>query len=469
MTAPRTVHAAIYVRISQDRTGDRLGVDRQTEACVAIAAARGWSHVVYTDNDTSASTGKRRPAYEQMLEDIRSGLLQAVIVWDLDRLTRRPIEIEQFIQMADRHGVLLASASGDVDLATDNGRLFARIKGAVARAEVERKSARQKAAFEQTVQTGKPHGGPRPFGFEPGGIDHRPVEAELVRTVFERFLSGDSIAGLSRWLEAQGVPTTFGKRWSPATVRVMLRNPRYAGLRGVQRVTDGSGRRELRHDIVGRAMWEPVVSEAQWRSAVARLDDPSRRTTPGTARKHLLTGLALCHQCGRPVVARSRDRVVTLVCVDSHISRSMAPIDEMVAAWVVERLSRADVAGSVRPADPDVDVSAVVREAREARARLDSLAADYGTGLLSRAEYLAARGGALAAAEQAENTLSRVGRVDPVAQVLASRMDPAEAWESMLLGQRRALVKELCTVTLLRGQPGRRPFDPSTVRINWLR
>ncbi len=141
---------AIYVRISSDPTGQGLGVARQRTACTSKAQALGWDVVeVYEDNDVSATSGRSRPAYQRMLSDLEAGRVDAVVVWDLDRLHRQPIELEHFLALADRHGIALASVGGDVDLATDNGRLFARIKGAVARSEIERKSARQRAANDQ--------------------------------------------------------------------------------------------------------------------------------------------------------------------------------------------------------------------------------------------------------------------------------------------------------------------------------
>src|SRR4051812_386706 len=94
--------AGIYVRISSDPTGRALGVARQEKACRERAEALGWQVAqFYPDTDVSASTGKRRPAYELMLAALEAGTVNAVIVWDLDRLTRRPIEIEHFIDLAD--------------------------------------------------------------------------------------------------------------------------------------------------------------------------------------------------------------------------------------------------------------------------------------------------------------------------------------------------------------------------------
>jgi site-specific DNA recombinase len=134
--------AFIYVRISDD-DGTALGVKRQEDDCRRDAARRQWNVLrVFVDNDVSASTGKPRPAYRRMLAALAEGQAQAVIVWDLDRLYRQPIELEEFIALADRHGILLASIGGDVDLSTPQGRLVARMKGAVARHEVEQLSRR---------------------------------------------------------------------------------------------------------------------------------------------------------------------------------------------------------------------------------------------------------------------------------------------------------------------------------------
>ena len=127
--------AGIYARISKD-DGSALGVGRQIEDCTAEAERRGWTIVDrYVDNNVSASKTKPRPEYERMLDDVRAGVIDAVIVWDVDRLTRKPAELETFIDLADRHGLSLASVGGEIDLATPQGRLTARIKGSVARHE----------------------------------------------------------------------------------------------------------------------------------------------------------------------------------------------------------------------------------------------------------------------------------------------------------------------------------------------
>src|SRR4051794_28818806 len=101
MTSPRS--AAIYARISSDTEGKAAGVLRQVADCRKLAGSLGWPvGGEYVDNDVSAYSGKRRPDYERMLADLADGTVDAVLVYHLDRLTRRPIELEQFLATVDR-------------------------------------------------------------------------------------------------------------------------------------------------------------------------------------------------------------------------------------------------------------------------------------------------------------------------------------------------------------------------------
>src|SRR5829696_5363771 len=214
------MRAGVYLRQSKDRYGTGLAVARQREDCLRLCSDRGWEPVEYSDNDVSANDGRRRPAYERMLADIECGHIAAVVVWDLDRLHRRPVELEHFIELADRHGLALATVSGDTDLGTDSGRLFARVKGAVARSEGERKSARQKRAQLQAAERGLPAGGPRAFGYERDGLTVRESEAKALRNAYASLLAGRSMVGIARDLDAAGFVTArLGKRFNHSAAR----------------------------------------------------------------------------------------------------------------------------------------------------------------------------------------------------------------------------------------------------------
>ncbi len=155
--------AALYVRISQDRAGDELGVKRQREDCEKLAKARGWEvGEVYTDDDRSAFSGKPRPAYEAMMTAIETGTVNAVVAWHPDRLHRSPVELERFIDVINAAGVEVATVqAGEFDLGSAAGRMVARVVGAVARHESEQKSERIRRQREQMALDGRPHGGRR--------------------------------------------------------------------------------------------------------------------------------------------------------------------------------------------------------------------------------------------------------------------------------------------------------------------
>jgi site-specific DNA recombinase len=104
-----TTLAAIYSRISHDPEGRQAGVEWQEQDCRQMAAERGWTVLepVYRENDTSASTRsrKRRPVFEQLLQDVEHGAVQVLLAYSTSRLTRRPLEYERLIELTSRTGL----------------------------------------------------------------------------------------------------------------------------------------------------------------------------------------------------------------------------------------------------------------------------------------------------------------------------------------------------------------------------
>ena len=122
--------AAMYLRVSLDATGEHLAVDRQRADCLRIIRERGWTLTQeYVDNSVSASKRTvRRPSYDRMVQDYDAGLFDALVCWDLDRLTRQPRQLEDWIERAEERGLVITTANGEADLSTDGVRMDARIK-----------------------------------------------------------------------------------------------------------------------------------------------------------------------------------------------------------------------------------------------------------------------------------------------------------------------------------------------------
>lgn len=464
----RPTRAAVYCRISRDAAGTGDGVDRQRDACLKLAADRGWlvspDHVI-VENDTSATKGKR-PGYARLLALAESGTVDVIIGWAMDRITRKVTELEALIELSERTGVKIATVSGDLDLTTDAGRLVGRILASVARGEVERKGARQKAANLQRAERGDPPVA-RCYGYNRDGSVH-PVEADHVRQVFARFAAGASLSGLVRWLNEHGQRPARGDldEFGISGLRYMLRNRRYVG----ERWSAG--------EYVGPGTWSALVEPDLFAAVQTMLSDPTRKTHTGTARKWLGAGLYRCGVCDDGTTTHTyqktwRSRVDGSVrrqrmyrCEKIHLVRKADPIDEFVHGVILARLRRPDIADLV--AD-DRDASAVRTLRDEAiglRTRMDAVADDYAAGTLTARQVKIATDRMTARLTEVEAQLSELGNRTALGQIAAAA-DPGAAWLALDVIQRAVVVDTLAEVTILKGKPGRAPFDPDTVRIEW--
>lgn len=293
-----TRRAAVYCRLSQDRTGAGVVVDRQERECRQLAESLGWTVAkVYVDNDVSAYRKKPRPGYGAMMAAVESEQVDAVLAWHADRLHRSPRELEAYIDICEPRGVVTRTVrAGELDLATASGRMIARQLGAVARYESEQTAGRVRAGKADAASRGAWSGGQRVYGYEmvpaaeriSGGSALRviPTEAGVVRDASRRVLAGESLRSVARSLNLAGHSTTNGRPWTGSTLRKVLLRPTSAGLRA-------SG-----GEILCPGQWDALIPEDEWRGVVALLRDPARRTTDRHVRTYLGSGLYLCGVCG---------------------------------------------------------------------------------------------------------------------------------------------------------------------------
>lgn len=447
----------IYARQSLDRSGEGAAVDRQIAACRELAERRGWEVAeVLTDNDVSASTGKVRPAYRRLLDVMRSRSADVVVVWHVDRLTRRLVDLEEVIGICEATGVRLATVTGDLDLSTDTGRMLARILASVARGEVERKGVRQRAANRQRAERGAGRWTRRPYGYDraDGRVLVVEGEAAAIKAAAAAVLAGQSLGALAAQWNAAGSRTSTGARWSTTSVRRVLLNPRIAG-RSVYRGQD-----------LGAGEWAPILDADTFGEVEQRLRDPRRRTAFNTSAKHLLSGIAECGVCGGPMygtpVHSGERRWMGYRCHARHITRRMDLVDEVVVAAVIERLSRPDALALLTPSE---DVDALRIAAMDLRGRRDALAAMLADGLLSPGAVRQQAGRLSTELAQVEARIAAAVGEHPAA-ALAGERDVAAAWERLPLEARRAVVRVLLRPVVLPAGRGAR-FNPEQIRIEW--
>lgn len=446
--------AAIYTRLSRNRDGEQsASTQRQEKACRKLAGERGWEVVeVHVDDDVSAYKPRSRPGYSALLASIEAGAVDAVVTWAADRLHRRPVELESFVELIERTGVEVATVqSGPVDLSSAAGRMNARIAVVIAVGESEHRSARTRSAHEQIAAEGRWKGGRRPYGYVPqsdGSMVVDEDEAEVIREAAARVLAGERVGSIVNELNRRGVPTVTGAPWRTATLRRIVSSRTVAGRR-VRRGSD-----------VGEAKWPPILSVEEVAEVTAVLDRGAKRGR--VARVSLLAGNRLrCAECGESMrtARRSTGRRVYR-CLACFQQVAADPLDESIGEAVVRRLDRADIPRPPKKAKKSEDPDRIAAD-------LVALAEDWGSGRMSRAEYLAAReplearvANARAERDRAAGSLALVG--------LVGKGRASAAWATADLDRRQSIVDAMVAWVEVERSTRRGPgLDWDRVHIEW--
>lgn len=459
------MRAACYLRISQDRAGEGLGIDRQRQDCEQLIERRGWTlQKTYIDNDISATSGKRRPEWEAMMAAVDAGHVDVVVGWTIDRTLRSGRDRLRILELGRKHGIIISIVRGsDMDLSTPAGRLAADILGAVAQNEVEVKSDRQIRAQQQAAEQGRRSGGRRPFGYDKTGMIVNPDEAAAIADGYRWVQQGLNLSEVARRWNDRGLTTGQGDRktgrpspFKHDSVRRVLKNPRNAGYR------------QYRGEIMAApAVWPAVIDEGTWADVVDILSRPERRTAT-TGAKQLLTGVAECGVCTQLVHgggASHRKRIYRCRS-NRHVNRMAAPVDEYVLHALLALLGRDDAYDYLVDREkPDLD--ALRTEANRLRKRLDEIAHEFAADPdVSPAQARVMSRGVNTRLAEIEAKMVDHSRADLLAPFLGlSDKERAAKLEDAGVPVRRTLVAALMRVVVYPAGRGTRTFRPETVEI----
>lgn len=484
---PRRLRAVIYTRVSLDESGEGRSNDRQRGECLRLIDFKRWSLVEVDgaesvdDISISAYGEKERPGWERILRMIEAGEVDVVVAWHLDRLTRNMADLERLILLCEKHDVLVATATGDIDLTTDTGRMVARILAAVARQEVERKAARQRLAHVQRREEGKPWSSVKILGYDrEGRIIEK--EAEAIRQAMQDVINDRaSLSELGRrWAEAGFVssahlrvdrdaePDEQGKKpvvikdmkkaWSPRGVKMLLTNPRIAGYITSSLSKDGKTAPRV---IVGKGDWEPIVDETTFTLANAKLTDPGRFSggqRAGRKPLNLLSGIMVCSKCGDTVRAgTSKVRMgeakgrPAYVCNQWHVVAPREECDQLVLSAVAAVFATVAPGAATGGAEiPRADMEAIQEELGALRARQAVLTRSFSRGITPEADYEAAMTDIRQQMDALEQKAQR-GSGDVDWQHI--RAQAVRHFLQQPMSEQRAVLERVCEITL---HPGSR-------------
>lgn len=288
------LRCAIYTRKSSEEGLEQSfnSLHAQRDACEAFIASQiheGWRLLPQAYDDGGLSGGSmERPALKRLLDDVRSGLIDIVVVYKVDRLTRSLADFAKLTELFDAQGTSFVSVTQAFNTSTSMGRLTLNVLLSFAQFEREVAGERIRDKIALSKRRGMWMGGLPPLGYD--GIDRKLAinerEAETVRLIFRRYLEVGSIATLKRSLDAESIVSkrrrfrdgkqVGGVGLSRGALYQILRNRLYRG--------------EIEHrGEVHQGEHEAIISNELWNDVQARLADQSQR--PRGSRSRATTAL----------------------------------------------------------------------------------------------------------------------------------------------------------------------------------
>jgi len=419
----------------------------------------------YRDNDRSAfKRGVYREHFERLLTDVEAGLIDVVLVWRFDRLSRDPLQLERLVAASLAHGVRCESMTEHVDWRNPR-KAWSAIRRHVLDAEDESivKSERVSRAHEEIAEEGRVSGGGlRPFGYEADRTTVRLDEAKLIKDAAERVLGGDSLRAIVSDWRVDGVATVTGATWSSTTLKRLLTSARL------------SGQREHHGVIVATAVWPKILEPEQTEALRAVLRDPQRNRHAGVVvRSYLLTGFLVCARCqvkmtSRPTGRGKRRYVCTKDrggCDRNGISAD--GLDDLIRDAVLLRLD-SDAVHEALSGDRDaVDRTALLASLHEDEEALKALAHDHYVArppLIGRAEFVAARAAIDRRMAGVRKALERAASTSALAGLPRGQEALRAEWDRRGLDGRRSLIEAVLeTIEVAPTQRADNRFNPERV------
>jgi site-specific DNA recombinase len=305
---PRTLRCAIYTRVSTDAglEQDFNSLDAQREASEAYIKSQsheGWQLIRTAYDDGGFSGGSlARPALQKLLEDVRAKLVDTIVVYKVDRLTRSLADFAKLVELFDASGVSFVSVTQSFNTTTSMGRLTLNMLLSFAQFEREVTSERIRDKIAASKKRGIWVGGTLPLGYRV--IDRKliiePKEAATVRLIFERYAALGSVRILIEELNGNGVVTrkrqlatgrvVGGVPLTPGPLGYLLRNRAYIGEINHHKNSYPGEHKPIidknLFDAVQAKLSENLTNHQAWRTASDALllgklyDDAGNRMTP---------------------------------------------------------------------------------------------------------------------------------------------------------------------------------------------
>lgn len=487
------VRAVIYSRQSHNKNAS---IEEQIEACTEDCDELEWNLVrVYSDGDSASrfarTKKKARRDWAEILEELEFGSFDALVIWETSRADRKAASWMQALTKLREQGVLVRITSQERTFNVKNPADWKALAtdGVDSEYESEKISLRLKRAMKSNARKGKPHAR-APYGYRriynasDGTLREQVVDAVhrgtahdgtawspawVVQELFARTAAGSTLGSLATWLNSLGIPTPrqtnaldadrpeaverwAALEWNAVTIRGILRNPVYRGIRQ-------HGKKD-----VATECWPPLIEEEVFTAVSGILNDPERVTTVYTpSAKYLLSCVAKCAHCGSDMIfikgleagsgGRGRPRPAGYRCRKSHSAATASKLEGYVIGvltdWLANPATWANLRQVRKAAMRDVaKASAEIEHFREELRKIKEVLED--TTLKLDPIILATRASKLTAEmtdrQRVVDSVALPGALKPYAD--KSMPEVVTIFEGSTMAQRRLLIDTVLSINV---------------------
>lgn len=296
-----TIKCAIYTRKSTEHGLEQEfnSLQNQEEACKAYIASQefnGWQYYkTYSDAAISGGT-MERPALKQMLDDMAHGLVNTVVVYKVDRLSRSILDFHNMMKYFEKYGVNFVSITQSFDTSTSMGKLTLNMLLSFAQFEREVSSERVRDKIRASKAKGLWLGGVPPLGYDV--IDKKLVpngfETTNVQKLFEKYLELQSVNALTEYAAAHKI---YAKQWT--TAKGIIKGGRPIAKMSMHRILRDKvyiGQIENKKEgTFAKGEHEPIIPEELFNRVQVALANNSNNKSPSTRAPNILTGKLFDH------------------------------------------------------------------------------------------------------------------------------------------------------------------------------
>ena len=282
--------AGLYIRVStEDQAREGFSLKEQEKRLRAMCEYKEYEvYKIYKDSGISAKTGNYRPAFEELLQDIKDKKCNTIVVLKLDRLTRSVYDWENILKFLEENDAYLDCANDDINTTNANGKMISRILTSVSQQEIERTSERTKVGLAGAIKEGHiPARAPLGYKHVDKKLVPDPLTKDIVIRIYNLYFEGKSYYNIATIFNEEQV---LGKtNWKDTGILRIISNEVYKG--------DYVHGKRTNHPTLYRDVVEPIISKEMWENC--QVQKKKNQKNYMRTQTYIFLQKLKCPKCGR--------------------------------------------------------------------------------------------------------------------------------------------------------------------------